>query len=98
MATTESSYAVDVANAKQRIKVLKSRLARRAAARQGAASGKQNGSQAGQASGEGDEAATAAAEATATLKSLIAAHLLQLEPHQLPADSQNIQKKVCLCV
>ena len=94
MATAENSYTADVASAKQRIKILKNRLARRAAARQGVASGKQAGTPAGQVLVEGDEAATVAAEATATLKGLIAAHLLQLEPHQLPSDSQNIQKKV----
>ncbi|DBB14193.1 hypothetical protein WJX82_003213 [Trebouxia sp. C0006] len=94
MATAENSYTAEVASAKQRIKILKNRLARRAAARQGVASGKQAGTPTGQVLGEGDEAATAAAEATATLKGLIAAHLLQLEPHQLPSDSQNIQKKL----
>ncbi len=94
MATAENAYTAEVASAKQRIKILKNRLARRAAARQGVASGKQAGTPAGQVPGEGDEAATVAAEATATLKGLIAAHLLQLEPHQLPSDSQNIQKKV----
>ena len=94
MATAENSYTAEVASAKQRIKILKNRLARRAAARQGVASGKQTGTPAEQVPGEGVEAATVAAEATATLKGLIAAHLLQLEPHQLPSDSQNIQKKV----
>ena len=94
MVSAESSYAADVASAKQRIKILKSRLARRAAARQGLAAGKQAGGQAGHGAGEGDEAATAAAEATATLKSLIASHLLSLEATQLPTDNQSIQKKV----
>ncbi len=96
MATAESSYAAEVASAKQRIKILKNRLARRAAARQGVAAGKQAGAQAGQVPGEGDEAATAAAEATAVLKRLIASHLLQLDLTQLPTDSQSIQKKVNL--
>lgn len=94
MVSAESSYATGVASAKQRIKILKSRLARRAAARQGLAAGKQAGAQVGQGAGEGDEAATAAAEATATLKSLIASHLLSLDATQLPTDSQSIQKKV----
>ena len=93
MVSAESSYATDVASAKQRIKILKSRLARRAAARQGLAAGKQ-AVQAGQGTGEGDEAATAAAEASATLKSLIASHILSLDATQLPTDSQSIQKKV----
>lgn len=94
MVSAESSYASDVASAKQRIKILKGRLARRAAARQGLAAGKQAGAHAGQAAGDGDEAATAAAEATATLKSLIATHILSLDATQLPTDSQSIQKKV----
>ena len=94
MVSTESSYATEVASAKQRIKILKNRLARRAAARQGLAAGKQPGLAAGQGAGEGDEAITAAAEAIATLKSLLASHLLALDPSQLPTDSQSIQKKV----
>ena len=94
MVSAESSYATDVASAKQRIKILKSRLARRAASSQGLASGKQAGAQVGQGTGEGDEAATAAAEASGTLKSLIASHLLSLDATQLPTDSQSIQKKV----
>ena len=92
MATVESAYAAEVASAKQRIKSLKNRLARRAAARQGV--GKQAGAQIGPVHGEGGEAATAAAEGTAILKSLIASHLLQLDVTQLPTDTQSIQKKV----
>lgn len=92
MATVESAYAAEVASAKQRIKYLKNRLARRAAARQGA--GKQAGAQTGPVQGEGGEAATAAAEGTAILKSLIASHLLQLDVTQLPTDTQSIQKKL----
>lgn len=93
MATAEASYAAEVASAKQRIKALKDRLARRAAARQGAANGRV-GAAAGQAAGENDAAATAAAEAVASLKRLIASHLLQLDVAQLPTDSQSIQKKL----
>ena len=93
MATAEASYAAEVASAKQRIKALKDRLARRAAARQGAANGR-SGAAAGRAAGENDAAATAATEAVATLKRLIASHLLQLDVAQLPTDSQTIQKKV----
>ena len=92
MATAEAAYAAEVASAKQRIKTLKERLARRAAARQGAANGRL-GAAAGQ-QAENDEAATAAAEGIATLKRLIATHLLQLDVAQLPTDSQSIQKKV----
>lgn len=94
MVSAESSYATEVASAKQRIKILKNRLARRAAARQGLAAGNQPRNQAGQGASEGVEATTAAAEATATLKSFVASHLLSLEAAQLPTDSQSIHKKV----
>ena len=94
MVSAESSYATEVASAKQRIKILKNRLARRTAARQGLAAGNQPRSQAGQGAGEGAEAITAAAEAAAILKSLIASHLLSLDATQLPTDSQSIHKKV----
>ena len=97
MATAEEvarGYAAEVASARQRIKLLKSKLARRAAARQGFAAGKPFGAQAEQQTAEGDAAADAVAEAIAVLKRLVAKHLLQLT--QLPTDSQTIQKKVQL--
>lgn len=96
MATSEGSYAAEVSSARQRIKLLKDKLARRAAERQAFAAGKPFGAQAGQASNEGDAAADAAAEAVAGLKRLIASHLLQLDVSQLPTDSQTVQKKVQL--
>ena len=95
MAAVETSYAADVSSAKQRIKQLKDRLARRAAARQAFAAGKPFGVQAGQTSVEGDAAADATAEAIASLKQLVASHLLQLDVAQLPTDSQTVQKRVC---
>lgn len=94
MAAVEGSYAAEVSSARQRIKLLKDRLARRAAARQAFAAGKPFGAQPGQTSAEGDAAADATAEAVAVLKRLIASHLLQLDVSQLPTDSQTVQKKV----
>ena len=95
MAAVESSYAADVSSARQRIRQLKDRLARRAAARQAFAAGKPFGALAGQTSVE-DAAADATAEAIASLKRLVASHLLQLDVAQLPTDSQTVQKRVCV--